>query len=224
MAKKKGSKKPKKIKIELTPLSTFLWSLFLFFLLGWVFFLGIIAERDLLPGAISGIENSFKKTRETTNSKERFDYQKPEEDPAFNFYDNLESKKNEVRKKSYPPKEKEPSQAITLSRDDTAKPPDGPKSGGTDRVKQNEPEQEAAPQGVFSVQIASIRDFEGAQRLIKELVDQDFDAYYYNAVVGGKRTHRIMCGKFTRRSDAVVYLKKLKRETGFKGFIVKFDK
>ena len=113
----KTSKKIKKIKLELTLLSIFLWSHFALFLLGWVFALGILAGRGLLPGSISEIGNPLKKFRGKVTQNRDFEYKKPEEeDPAFNFYDNLESKKNEVKKKSLPPKEKETSQAITLSR------------------------------------------------------------------------------------------------------------
>ena len=67
MTQNKESKKPKKIKIELTPFSTFLWSLFLLFLLAWVFVLGILAGRGLLPGTISGPGNPFKKVKEVVS-------------------------------------------------------------------------------------------------------------------------------------------------------------
>jgi len=224
MAKKKGKKKPVKIKIELTPLSIFLWSLFLLFMLGWVFVLGILAGRGLLPGAIPEIENPLKKLRGTVSQNEEYEYKKPKKDPAFNFYDNLENKKNEVKNKSLPPKEKEPTQKITLSRDEKTYPSERSKSGEVSREGQNEPLSEAVLRDYFSVQIASVTVPERAQKLVKELVDQDYDAYYYSAAVNGKRTFRIMCGRFTKRSDALECLNKLKKETGYKGFIVKFDK
>ena len=80
-------------------------------------------------------------------------------------------------------------------------------------------------QEYFSVQIASISDLERAKNLVKELVDQDYDAYYYTAVVNGKRTYRILCGRFQERSDAAECLNRLKRDTTYKrGYIVKVDK
>jgi len=69
MANKKGSKKIKKIKIELTPLSLFLWSIFLLFLLAWVFVLGILVERDMLPD----LGNPFKKIGEKVSHKEEYE-------------------------------------------------------------------------------------------------------------------------------------------------------
>lgn len=219
MAKKKSSKKPTKIKIELTPLAIFLWSLFLLFLLAWVFVLGVLAGKGLLPGAIPELKNPLKNLRETVSPNEGYEYKKSEEDTAFNFYDNLESKKNEVKKKNSPPKEKAPPQKITLSRDVTTSP-----SERSESRKKIEPLPEVVLQDYFSVQISSVSVPERAQKLAKELVDQDYDAYYYSATVNGKKTYRIMCGRFTKRSDAVECLNKLKKETGYKGFIVKFDK
>ena len=212
------------MKIELTPFSTFLWSLFLLFLLAWVFVLGILAGRGLLPGTISGFENPFKKFKEAVSQKEEYEYKKPEEDPKFNFYDNLESKKNEVKRKIFPPKENTPSQEITLSRDESVEKAEPIKSAEKDKDKQKESVPEVLPQGIFSVQIASLSEPERAQKLTKELVDQDYDAYYYSATVDGKKIYRIMCGKFEKRSDAVMCLNKLKINTGYKGFIVRVDK
>jgi septal ring-binding cell division protein DamX len=218
MANKKGSKKIKKIKIELTPLSLFLWSLFLLFLLAWVFLLGILVARDMLPD----FRNPFKKSGETTSQNE--EYEKPKKDPVFNFYDHLESKKNEVKRRSIPRKEKEPDQEITLSRNETADSSENSKPAELNKEEQIKPLSKAALQDYFSVQIAAVSIPERAQKLVKELVDQDYDAYYYSATINGKTTYRIMSGRFSKRSDAVVCLKKLKKDTGYKGFIVKFGK
>ena len=122
------------------------------------------------------------------------------------------------------PKEKTSSQAITLSRDEPAEKPEESKSGTTTTEKQKVPIKEFTPKGIFSVQVASVSTAERAQILTKELVDRNYDAYYYSATVNGKKTYRIMCGKFTKRSDAVMCLNKLKINTGYKGFIVKVDK
>lgn len=213
------------MKIELTPFSTFLWSLFLLFLLSWVFVLGILAGKGLLPGAISGIENPFKKFKESLTQKEAYKYKKPDEDLKLNFYDNLESKKNEVKKKITIPKENTPSQQITLSRGEKDEKAEESKPAETVREKQYAPVPEVVPQGVFSVQLASVSTPESAQRVTKELVDKDFDAYYYSATVDGKKIYRIMCGRFEKRSDAVLCLNRLKLNTGYKkGFIVKVEK
>ena len=220
---KKESKKANKIKIELTSLSIFLWSLFMFFLLAWVFFLGILAGRGMLPEEISEMENPFKKLKDTVIQKEEYEYKKPEKDPAFAFYDNLESKKSEVKNESLPPKEEDPPRKITLSRDEATDTAAGPKS--TDREKPEVPLPAAAIQDFFSVQIASVSSPDRAKKVVKDLVNKDYDAYYYSATVNGKGIYRIMCGKFSVRSNAVECLNRLKKDTPYKkGFIVKVDR
>ena len=212
------------MKIELTPFSVFLWGLFLLFLLSWVFVLGILAGRGLLPGTMSGVGNPFKKLKAAVSQKDEYEYKKPEDDQKFNFYDNLENKKNEVKNSTLPPKEKAPTQEITLSKDVPAEKSERRKSGEIEREKQNMTLPEVSPEGIFSVQIASLSDPERAQKLVKELVDQDYDAYYYSATVDDKKIYRIMCGRFEKRSDAAMCLNKLKLNTGYKGFIVKVEK
>ena len=224
MAKKKDSKKSKKIKIELTPSSTFLWSIFLLFLLTWVFVLGIFVGRGALPGAISGLGNPLKKLREVVSQKEKYDYNKPEEDhQEFVFYDKLESKKNEVKNNHLPPREKNPpSREVTLSRDETVEVPGKQQLHEAGKVEVPETLQEnVTTREFFSVQLASISDSERAEKLIKELVDQGYDAYYYIATVKGKKICRIMCGRFTSRDDALEYLKKLEKNTDYRGFVSK---
>jgi cell division septation protein DedD len=221
---KKESKKANKIKIELSSFSIFLWSLFIFFLLAWVFFLGVLAGRGMLPEEISELENPFKKLKDTVTQKGEYEYKKPEKDPAFAFYDNLESKKSEVKKENIPPKEKDPPREITLSRDETTDTAAGQKPLEKDREKPEVPLPAAAPQDFFSVQIASVSNPDSAKKVVKELVNQDYDAYYYSATVNGKGIYRIMCGKFSIRSNAVEYLNRLKKDTRYKkGFIVKVN-
>jgi cell division septation protein DedD len=75
----------------------------------------------------------------------------------------------------------------------------------------------------YSVQIAAISDLTKAEETIKSLVDRGYDAYYYAATVNGKKTFRIMCGRFSIRSDAVQYHLRLKNELGYNGFISKVE-
>lgn len=85
------------------------------------------------------------------------------------------------------------------------------------------PEPEQAVEERYSVQIAAITDLEMAEKMVKEIVDQGYDAYYYTATISGKKTYRIMCGKFRDRNDAVKYHSRLKNEMGYNGFISKVD-
>jgi cell division septation protein DedD len=75
----------------------------------------------------------------------------------------------------------------------------------------------------YSVQIAAIVDKGMAEKMAKELVDRGYDAYYYAATINGRKTYRIMCGKFTDRSEALKYHERLKNEFGYNGFISKVE-
>jgi cell division septation protein DedD len=75
----------------------------------------------------------------------------------------------------------------------------------------------------YSVQVAAITDREMAEKMAKELVDGGYDAYYYAATISGKKTYRIMCGRFTDRNDAITYHERLKNELGYNGFISKVE-
>ncbi len=59
MAKKRSrsKKRSKKYQIELTPLSIFLWGGCLFFVLAWIFVLGILVGRGFLPGAVTALSD-----------------------------------------------------------------------------------------------------------------------------------------------------------------------
>jgi cell division septation protein DedD len=73
------------------------------------------------------------------------------------------------------------------------------------------PEPEQAVEESYSVQLAAITDLEMAEKMVKELVDRGYDAYYYAATISGKKKYRIMCGKFRDRNDAIKYHSRLKK-------------
>ncbi len=226
MAKAKTKKGPKKICFELKPVSLFLWIMFLLFLLTWVFVLGIFVGRGLLPDFVKEFKNPFSSvTEETAKEEDEYKYKTPEdEESKFDFYDRLESKKNEVKKRMPPPpKKEEPSHEVTLARDETSE-PIRKKITATEKDQDQPAVKQQRPEGEFyTVQIASISDRESAGKLVKELVDKGYDAYYYGATVNGKKTYRIMCGKFAGYSEAAETLSRLKKDTGYKGLVKKVD-
>ncbi len=223
MAKSKTRTTRANIRIELSPRSVFLWSLFLLFLLFWVFVLGIFVGKGALTGLMPELKNPFKIFQEMAVPKEEYEYKKPKEDPKLIFYDNLMNKKNEAIENNVPPKkEKQPEQEVTLSKDESAA--DEQDAHEIRKEITHKALPEVIPGEMFSVQIASIRDPGSAEKLVKELVNKGFDAYYYIATVRGEKTYRVMCGRFGSRSDAIEYAKKLAKNTGYKGFVSGIDK
>ncbi len=220
----KNSSKQKHLSIELSPSSIFLWGLFLLFLLFWVFVLGIFVGKGLLSGVMSEINSPIKKLQEIVGKMGDKDESDPEkkEDPELVFYELLENRKNKVKNRVLPPKvEKSPANEVTLARDETIE-----KQDASEIMKSAEPAdlQEETPGELFSVQIASISDIKKVEKLIKELVNQGNDAYYYTATINGKLTYRVMCGRFNSRVDALEHLNKLQKEKGYKGFVSKVEK
>ena len=225
MARSKTKTKHAGIRIELSPRSVFLWSLFLLFLLFWVFVLGIFVGKGLLTGVMPDLKNPFKIFQEISVPKEEYEYKKPKEDPKLIFYDKLVNKKNEAVNNSVPPKEvKPPAQEVTLSRDDSTENADEQDAHEIRKELRHDASPEVISGEMFSVQAASISDLENAEKLVKELVDKDYDAYYYITTVRGKKTYRVMCGRFGSRDDALEYLKKLAKDTGYKGFVSRIGK
>lgn len=106
MAKKrsKSKKRSRKYQIELTPLSIFLWGGCLFFVLSWIFVLGILVGRGFLPGAVTALSDLrdqigvLQQMVSGEKSKDSGSAKKPDSDPKLAFYDKLSSKKEEPQK------------------------------------------------------------------------------------------------------------------------------
>ncbi|UCF56795.1 MAG: SPOR domain-containing protein [Deltaproteobacteria bacterium] len=110
MAKRRSRRKKasKKYQIELTPLSILLWGGFVFFVLSWIFVLGILVGRGFLPGAVTAISDlrSQISTLKEMVSRDRSDdldsRKKSESDPKLAFYEKLSGKKEEAKKEWAP--------------------------------------------------------------------------------------------------------------------------
>jgi len=88
---------------------------------------------------------------------------------------------------------------------------------------QETPDSES-PQGRhFTVQLASVEEKSGAERVIKRLGEKGCDAYYYETEVRGKTYYRIRCGRFTNREEADAFARKLAKTAGMKGFVTGVD-
>jgi septal ring-binding cell division protein DamX len=221
MAKKRSrsKKRSKKYRIELTPLSVFLWGGCLFFVLAWIFVLGILVGRGFLPGEVtvlSDLKEQFgisqhKVSRERPRQK-LASPKKSDSEPKLDFYDNLSRKKVEPLKETAPPRN-----AKIRSRKDT-------NAKRTNSSNQFPPTKES-PASVerYTVQLASLEDKNKAEKFISDLVQRGYPAYFYEAKVKGKTYYRVRCGKFPNRKTAEDYASKLRREAGMKGFVSRIE-
>jgi len=232
MAKKRSRSKKtgKRYQIELTSLSLFLWSIFLFFLLVWIFVLGILVGRGFFPGkvtTISDLRAQIQRLQEMVthkSSKEMESIKRSEPDPKLAFYEKLSSKKDEAKKDRQIEKKRE-----IPKKKPTKKEIEAPKKPPLEKEKREEPKAPARPpkpstKGVqYTVQVASLDDKSKADKMIKQLTDAGLPAYHYEAKVKGKIYYRIRCGRFMNREEARIYAGKLVREKGIKGFVAKIE-
>jgi len=210
----------------MTPQSMFLWGFGLFFLLSWIFVLGILVGRGFLPGAvtaISGLKNQITRLQETVvkdRSKDLKSSNNIDMDPKLAFYEKLSSKKNEVQKKWTPEKKilQPKNQHPPLDIIDPVIKATGKKNQQlaiTPKVELDIIDNAM----YYTVQLASLESKEKAAEMINRLKKQGYPAYYYEVKIKGRVYYRIRCGKFPDRKEADKYVGKLARERGIKGFV-----
>ncbi|MBW1805995.1 MAG: SPOR domain-containing protein, partial [Deltaproteobacteria bacterium] len=79
------------------------------------------------------------------------------------------------------------------------------------------------PDILYTVQLASLGNRDKAEKMINGLIEQGYDAYYYEAEVKDKTYFRIRCGRFTTRNEANAYARILAEEGGVKGFVSRLE-
>jgi murein L,D-transpeptidase YcbB/YkuD len=79
------------------------------------------------------------------------------------------------------------------------------------------PATEEPASGTWVVQVASLRDPGGAQRLVDELETQGFRAFIQRSQVEGKSYHRVRVGPLADRREANAMVEALQTQTGYQG-------
>ncbi|MBW1996760.1 MAG: SPOR domain-containing protein [Deltaproteobacteria bacterium] len=213
--KKSGSKKgvKKKYRIEMTPLSLFLWGFCLLFLLTWVFVLGILVGRGFLTGdftVISDLKNQITKLEEITGRKgpgeESRRPKSLEKDLELMFYEKLSNKKEEAKKK-----------VVVRRREDSRPKGQAPRKSPVSRS----PKTPSTSGFKYTVQVASLGELDRAKILINQLKQKGYSAYYYTATIDGKTYYRVRCGKFESKRQATEFARRLERDSGIRGFVFK---
>jgi len=224
-SKNKGQ--TKRYNIELTAISALFWTIFLFFLLIWIFVLGILVGSGFLPGSlktIAELKGQIKSLQETISHRESIDTSTPKKtdnEPDLAFYDALANKKAETKNDWEPQEksslEKKPDQRPLKDRDVNITDQKAFKDEGV-LIQASEKRE-----NLYTVQIASIEDKEKAEKLVIDLIGKGYDAYSYEADLNGKIYYRVRCGKFSSRQEASEYAQTLEKEAGLKGFVSRIE-
>jgi cell division septation protein DedD len=243
----------RKYHLEMTSWSIFAWLSCLFLLMSWVFVLGILVGRGLIPESVTPIaelRNQFNKLQERVSRGQKRDQgvQKEQDyDSNLAFYTELSNKGDEKKRKLLEVKPEhlttesgEKKQELSQQASSESKQEASPKAavakvkteiskalpdGSLKESAEKVAEKRAIPlsKSGYTIQLASLGDGIKAQQTVERLIKGGHDAYYEKVQVRGKTWYRIRCGKFATRDEGEDYAKRLAGETGLKGLVMKLE-
>lgn len=203
--------KGKKYHLEFSRTSLVFWTLGMFFLLAWIFVLGILVGRGFLPEgvkALSELKAQITRLQDTLSTKDSTALEEikgPDEEPRFAFYDELSAKRKENIGKDH----------STPSRSRGRKRPDR---------KREEEIKPSKTRALYALQIASVRSEIKAAGMVKRLTNAGYPAYFYKVNVKGKTYYRVRCGTFKTKKEAGHYRRLLAREERLNSLLVRVQK
>ncbi|MEW6264385.1 MAG: SPOR domain-containing protein [Thermodesulfobacteriota bacterium] len=210
--------------------SLFLWSACLSVILVWVFGLGVLAGRgtifqtpifqDLVDRVVGRPVERKPPVVEVASENISRPAPAPETEPKLTFYSSL------TRTSKSPAKDDE---TFKIKPDPAGKPKSGPdqaklkaetaiKADAKPAAGAAKPDQSAAPAGSpptrkpgenFSIQVATARSPEEAERMTGNLRSRGFDAYYYRVDQAGTTMYRVRVGRYGTRQEAKAAMDKL---------------
>jgi cell division protein FtsN len=239
--KTKKKNKTKKYHVEFSFTSLLCWILGLFFLLAWIFVLGILVGRGFLPESVrtlSELKAPIAKLQNMVGTKKKTDLEEIknlDENPRFAFYDELASKKEKTIKRHFsqdkkkisgfkPDKdssEKKVYVSDTEEKQGSEKPDGLPEKNPapTQHVTANLPGSE----GTYTLQLASLERKSQAEKYTNSLLDRGYPAYFYEADIKGKTYYRVRCGLFKTRKEAQAFATQLAEEENIKGYVTRVE-
>lgn len=211
--KEKPEKRKKGLRLELSRTALFFWSLGFLIFLGWIFTLGVLAGRGILPSGaktLAELKNQIVKLQEMLGHRDTSELDGINalpESPNFAFYDELSKKKGpEV------PSRKEPTVKKSLKQKDP----------NTNHLKK--PVAPAPGKEFYVVQVASLDEEEQASNMVNRLVKKGYPAYHYKVIINGRSYFRVRCGTFRTKVEAIRTQQNLAKTEKLKGFVQKVDR
>ncbi len=208
---KKGSgKNTEKYLLKLTARSALCWFFVFVGLMVWIFFLGVFVGRGNLPFNL--LNPGSRDVREPAGEQgvpDRGLNQRSVENPEFDFYDVLSSKKQEAAKKHHPAVRSE-------------KPPRT--STPTSRVKPARVAKPARTGHGYALQVGSFRERSRAMKLVARLTDKGYPVFCSRTEVNEKIYYRVVCGPFKNEKQAHGYKKNLSDKEGIPALVIKTEK
>ena len=204
--KEKAEKENKGLRLELSRTALFFWGLGFLIFLGWIFTLGVLAGRGLLPSGaetLAELKNQIVRLQEMVGQKDSSELERiktVQKDRNFAFYDALSSERVSVAPSGQAPQHK---------------------SSTAGKVKKPSPL--PPPSGLFVVQVASLDQEKQAIKMVNRLVKKGYPAYHYKIFIKGRGYFRVRCGTFKTRGEALEVQRKLAENDRLKGFVQKVN-
>jgi cell division septation protein DedD len=199
-------KKRKTVHIELSFMSLFFWGIGLVFSLAWIFALGVLAGKGLLPGGVETlgeIKTQIARIQEMIITRDASDVvpiKDSAKDPDLVFYHELSKGGEEPVVRSAVPKT-------------------GPKKSEKKKVAPK-----VASTGRFVVQVASLDSEKKASAMVSRLTSRGYRVYSYKVFVKKRAYYRVRCGLFSSEKEAKIVKAQLAEKEGLKGFVKKVMK
>ncbi len=212
--KKKPAPKQKTGLLDRVLSSVIFRGLGLFFLLVWIFILGVLVGRGDVSFDI--VKKKWAEVKAGMFDSELPDLETIKEsdpDPKFAFYEELASKKEAAHKKSLSI-EKE-----SLKKNQTAlKKQSSPKKNREKASVNSRPTQKVSE---YVLQVGSFENKGKALAMVKKLNHGHYPAYFSMADIDGKRYYRVLCGPFHTEKKADALKKNLAEREGLSGFVTR---
>ncbi len=206
----KAGKEKKRLHLELSRTALFFWSLGFLIFLGWIFTLGVLAGRGLLPSGaktLAELKNQIARLQEMVGQKgksELDEIKAVQKDSNFAFYDELSSNTVSAVPSAQEPKRPEPQVSASDSVEKAEKP-----------ILSSE---------LYVVQVASLDQEKQALSMVNRLVKKGYPAYHYKIFIKGRSYFRVRCGTFNTRDEAIETQRKLAQKERLKGFVQKVER
>lgn len=235
--KSKAKKKGKRYRVDLSRTSLFFWCLGTLFLLAWIFVLGILVGRGFFPQgieALSKLRVPIGRLQGVVGNRKTSDLDSIkglDNNPEFEFYDQLSVKKDELAKKNTSGAKKAGRPTDLAKRFETDKPSaeqvEAPKKDQSTFNKgggETKPAGEIKPvdtDGAYTVQVASLDSESKAVKMADQLKSGGYPTYVHKVNVKGKTYYRVKCGRFKDKKEAGDFKSLLYQKEKMKGFVTK---
>lgn len=226
--------------LQLTRKGLCVWGGLVFFVMGWMFILGILVGRGTAPIPLKTheLEKELQALKATVLQEQQDEItarvNRPGGDaPAaeLGFYEALKKPPAKTQRRIAPPPKPAQKPAPQPKKPEPPKPapaaspkpaPSVPPTVAAKPALQPKPEATRAPatKGRFTIQVGSFKEAVSANALVSQLRSKGLSAYQLRTEVPGKGTwYRVRVGAFDSRSDAESSLAKLNGDK-IKGMIV----